>query len=62
MTINVINHSFNNVCIVINFRMASSAIASKVGALSSISKGLSGTNRLLAVASLNQKVLFYDRL
>jgi len=36
--------------------MASSAIASKVGALSSISKGLSGTNRLLAVASLNQKV------
>jgi len=35
--------------------MAATAIASKVGALSNLTKGFSGTNKLLAVAAINKK-------
>ena len=53
LTINILNTSY--VLIYLD-SMAATAIASKVGALSNLTKGFSGTNKLLAVAAINKQV------
>ena len=59
LTINILNTSY--VLIYLD-SMAATAIASKVGALSNLTKGFSGTNKLLAVAAINKKVFSIRKL